>query len=147
MTDEMQEPYLVRWNILSCKWFSIKIHKILLDDYDCLHDHPWWFYTFILKGGYIEHTPKEQRIDRKDEFESFYESSTGTNRKRLIHPLTLHYRPANWKHKLEVIRDKNDKPTPCYTLVFAGKRKQDWGFWNKLGFVHWREYNSGDRCE
>lgn len=147
MTDEKKEPYLVRWNLFSCRYFSIKIHKILLDDYDCLHDHPWWFYTFILKGGYIEHTPKEQYTDREDKNETFYESSTGINRKRLIKPFTLHYRPSYWKHKLEVRRDENGDKIPCYTLVFAGKRIQEWGFWNKLGFVHWTEYNSGDRCD
>lgn len=145
-TDNKEEPYLIRWNIFSCRWFSIKIHKILLDDFDCLHDHPWSFRTFILKGGYYEHTPAKQILkDKKGDV--LYKSSTGMNRKRLIKPFTTHYRPANWKHKLEMLKDKKGNPKPCYTLVIAGRRKQKWGFWKKDGFVHWSMYNSSDRCE
>lgn len=48
-------PYLERWNIFECRYFSIKLHHLLLSDDDCLHDHPWAFISLILWNGYIEH--------------------------------------------------------------------------------------------
>mgnify|MGYP003448137758 CR=1 FL=1 len=34
-------PYLVIYTLFTCKWFSIKIHKILISDPSDMHDHPW----------------------------------------------------------------------------------------------------------
>ena len=49
------EPYLERYYLLfkDRKWFpfNIFIHKILKSDLDDLHDHPWPYFTLILKGG------------------------------------------------------------------------------------------------
>ena len=38
--------------------FNAYLHKILLSDEPILHDHPWSWGTFIISGGYWEHTPK-----------------------------------------------------------------------------------------
>src|SRR4051795_4015193 len=52
-------PYLVRWWVIPRnRFFNVYLHKFLRDDDDrALHDHPWISLSFILRGGYIEHTP------------------------------------------------------------------------------------------
>lgn len=48
-------PYLTRYIPFRFKKFGIFIHKIELPDSDRhLHDHPWPFLAFIVKGGYTE---------------------------------------------------------------------------------------------
>ena len=37
--------------------FNITLHKVLVSDEPTLHDHPWNWGAFILKGGYWEHIP------------------------------------------------------------------------------------------
>ena len=56
------ELYIDRLILLRVKWFSIMFHKIYLTDNDCMHDHPWSFVTFLLKGGYVEHTPDGAKL-------------------------------------------------------------------------------------
>ena len=46
------DPYLIRYTLIECRWFSIKVHHILRSDEDrCEHDHPWPFVSLILTGG------------------------------------------------------------------------------------------------
>ena len=55
-------PYLIRYYLFlidRVKFpFNLTLHKILVSDLDDLHDHPWDYFTIILKGGYYEHTPE-----------------------------------------------------------------------------------------
>src|SRR5687767_11882279 len=48
------DPYLYRWTFFDLGFCSLKLHKIVRDDYDDLHDHPWDFWSLILAGGYYE---------------------------------------------------------------------------------------------
>jgi hypothetical protein len=86
-------PYLIRYNLLSTPWFGIKLHKILISDEACEHDHPWSFVSFILKGGYVE-----QR----------------NGVKILYGPGSILYRPANATHRLEIFQ-------PAYTCCLANE--------------------------
>lgn len=52
--NECGEPYMVRLNIFNYRWFSIKMHIILRSDDDrALHDHPWWFVTWIPVADWV----------------------------------------------------------------------------------------------
>lgn len=119
ITRNDNERYLVRYSIFSCRWFAVKIHNILLSDDDCLHDHPWKFYSLILWGGYIEHTEKGKRI---------------------YHPGNFLIRPAEFKHRLEICQ-------PAWSLVITFKKVRKWGFWTKRGFIHHKDYKSIGGCE
>ncbi len=116
---EDNADYLIRWTLFTCPLFSIKFHKILVSDYDCMHDHPWAFITLLLKGGYVEHTP------------------TGS---KIYHPGRLLYRPAKYVHRLEIHQ-------PCYTLVVTFRKVRSWGFITKRGWVPWRQYTANSSCE
>lgn len=139
---EDKVPYLVRYSIFGCRFFSIKVHKILISDYDCLHDHPWAFITLILKGGYTEVYEKKIRLSPTMYHGETYASFTKKKVTKFRKPLSLLYRPARFKHKLEV-----DKP--AWTFVITFKRIREWGFWTSTGFVNWRRYvgRGGAPCE
>lgn len=116
-------PYLIRWNIFECKYFSLKLHKILLSDYDCPHDHPWTFISLIFAGGYVE-----------------YREVNGKWISEIKHPLDILYRSAETKHRLELHQ-------PAWTLVLTLKKRRQWGFWTKEGWLPWFKYNSTNSCE
>lgn len=113
------KPYLVRWNLFECRWFSIKLHRILISDDDCLHDHPWSFISIILRGGYVEQSEK-----------SFKLYGVGS----------ILFRKATWKHRLIIYQ-------PATTLVITFKRVRSWGFWTKQGWIHWANYKSTGQCD
>lgn len=142
-----EEPYLIRYNILSTPWFGIKIHKILLSDSDCLHDHPWTFISFILKGGYSETTTKRYRNSRlhfaghKMPAGKRYQWITWRG------PGSILYRPAEMAHRLDLKVDKAGDVIPALTFVINLKREREWGFWTPLGWLHWEKYTSVNKCE
>src|SRR6185437_12145071 len=52
-----QCPYLIRWRI-ETPIGSLRLHHWLGPDDDrAFHDHPWWFWTLVLKGSYIDKSP------------------------------------------------------------------------------------------
>lgn len=118
LTSEDRVPYLIRWNLFGCKWFSVKLHKILLSDDACLHDHPWTFISLILRGGYVEET---------------------FSGKRLYGPGSILYRPAWWAHRLEIFQ-------PAITLVITFKKQRQWGFFTKFGWIAHNKYNQSKTC-
>lgn len=124
--------YLYRTNLFECSWFSIKIHKIIASDDQCQHDHPWPFISFILKNGYIEHTPV---YDENKNIRNGYSFA------KRFKPLSIIYRPAKWIHSLEIEKDK-----PATTFVITFKRYRKWGFWTKQGWIHWKLYKSSEHC-
>lgn len=49
------ETYLTRLTILRTPWFQVLLHWIHKpDEDDALHDHPWAFLAFLLRGRYVE---------------------------------------------------------------------------------------------
>jgi hypothetical protein len=133
---ENDTPYLIRWNLFECPAFSVKLHKILRSDYDCLHDHPWSFISIILWGGYVEHRDKviceHWSVDDSDE--------RLERTSKIYHPGNILYRRAEDRHKLEIHQ-------PAWTLVISFKKKRQWGFWTKAGWVPFFKYNSDASCE
>jgi hypothetical protein len=95
-------PYNYRW-IIDFKLFSIRLHKwVASDDLRCLHDHPSWFITIVLRGSYIDITE---------------------NGEELLESGVIRFRPALHKHAVKVV----DKP--CWTLLLFGRPKRIWGFY------------------
>ena len=109
--------YLVRW-ILDMHFFSIRLHHWLKsDDSRHQHDHPWDFWSFVIKGEIIELTDTDSIIRKAG---------------------TLNYFSAEYKHCVSVKK-------PTWTLLITGPhRRPKWGFWvngkfrkrNKYFFEH-----------
>lgn len=116
---ECQLPYIERYYHLNFRPFSRTVlHRILRSDIDGLHDHPWPFQTFILSGGYWEHT-QEGKFWRAP---GYYAE-----------------RGANFYHRLELDSEKAGEET--WTLFLMGPKEKDWGFLNAEGnWVQWEEY-------
>lgn len=114
-------PYLLRWFLIPRnRWLNVYLHKFMRDDDDrALHDHPWWFVSFVIHGGYAEHTP------------------TGT---KIRNQLSLAFRRAEHRHRVELPKGLDGKPIPCWTLVITGRKSRTWGFWCPKGFVPWHQF-------
>lgn len=107
-----ESPYLLRWYLVPRnRRFNLYLHKFLRSDDDrALHDHPWWFWSLLLRGQYLEHTP------------------TGAKRRGV---LSLAFRRAEHRHRVELTHGQ------CWTLVLTGPKRRTWGFWCPQGFVRW----------
>lgn len=120
--------YLTRLNIIQTPWFSVKLHWIHRPDPDRdLHDHPWPFAAFVLRGGYYE-----------------YESLNPT-----IHEGTLrnirwfNYKDTKTAHRISYVKPKT------LTLVVTGPRStiKEWGFFDKdtFDYTPWQEYEEAKK--
>ncbi len=116
-------PYMIRWFVLPRNpWFNCYLHKFVRDDDDrALHDHPWWFVSIVLRGGY-------------EEFDHI-NAEWGTVRR----VGSIAFRPATHRHIVRLIGRK-----PCWTLVFTGPKSREWGFWCPKGFVVWTDFVAQD---
>lgn len=94
-------PYVIRWRI-EFPFGSVRLHHWLAPDDDrAFHDHPWWFWTIVLKGGYIDKSP--------DGIDHLWAGS-------------CRYRKAEHRHT--VIPDPE-----AWTLLVTGPPVRAWGFW------------------
>jgi len=96
--------------------FNIFIHKFLKSDPDDLHDHPWSYFTCILRGGYLEHTPSGK----------FWRG-----------PFTCKCGAPNDLHRIEL----NPQAGECWTLFIPGKKIRKWGFMTDDGWIQHENYN------
>jgi hypothetical protein len=104
--------YLRRLYLLRTPWFSVMLHRILRPDPDRhLHDHPWHFFSILLRGSY-----REQRG------------------RRIHHRRWWNFCRAEGAHKITHV-----SPT-CTSLVLTGPKIRSWGFHTETGWVHWRKY-------
>jgi hypothetical protein len=132
--------YLVRYTLCNNNWFSIKIHHLKISDSLCLHDHPWHFYSLILKGGYWEVTPNvdQHKVDITDSFDGNEQNTV----RKWYRPFSFLNRPAHWIHRLELPEGKD-----CWTFVITFKKTKEWGFFTqKFGFINWKKYISEEHC-
>ena len=110
------EPYLERYYLFlkdRKKFpFNIFLHKFLKGDPDDVHDHPWPYCTFILKGGYYEWIPQFDKDGRKC-------AEIGHWRR----PGHFRICSATSYHRIEL-----DPGVETWTLFMPGPQKRDWGF-------------------
>jgi hypothetical protein len=113
--DEPLETYLTRYVIVRTPLFAIYVHRMdRPDSRAVLHDHPWDFISFVLRGGYWEMTD----TDTRDQ--------------------------PGWKVKYRLVRRVNVKRAtashyirhlvrvPTWTLLLTGPRRRTWGYWDRL---------------
>ena len=112
------EPYLERYYVFlkdrKTFPFNIFIHKFLKSDPDDLHDHPWSYFTLILRGGYWEYTPKGK----------FWRGPG-------------HFRVSSAKslHRIEV-----ESGITAWTMFIPFVKKREWGFIKKGKWIQHEQY-------
>lgn len=114
------DDYLRRWWMVPRnEGCNIYLHEIRRSDDDrALHDHPWANTSFLLRGGYIEHTPAGPFIRRAGDVVT---------------------REAETLHRLEVIPGQS-----AVSLFITGPKVREWGFACPQGWVHWRDFTDPD---
>lgn len=156
------DGYLARYFIWNNNKGEVKkphiyLHHILKSDPDREHhDHPWDFYSLILAGGYWEETPVSvEEMHRKHRWYHVtptgeyvfpngktvlikYDESTYAMR-RWYGPGSFLRRPAEWTHRLYLEK-------PAWTLVYTKKKRRDWGFHSRFGWIFWKNFLSY-KCE
>jgi len=100
-----------RWRILSTPWFNIYIHEIFKADEDLhLHDHPWNYRSYIIKGSFEELYTNSEYYRNVIQAQSV---RSGMIVKRL----------ATTFHKVEKIHSSK-----IVTLFITGRKFRDWGY-------------------
>jgi hypothetical protein len=117
---------------------NLYLHQFLRDDDDrALHDHPSWAVSFMLFGGYVEHTIDKGGIHKWRQFDAG----------------TLRFMSLDHVHRIELLRQvvdngsplvsKCDPIAPCWTLFLFGPTLRDWGFHcPQRGWVPWRVFTA-----
>ena len=124
MDRQCNEPLLTRYYLFlkDRKWFpfNVFLHKFHKGDPGDVHDHPWPYATFILKGGYFEWTPIFAD-DGSMVGETRYWRGPG------------HFRicSSNSYHRIELV----EGVTP-WTLFMPGPHKREWGFLVNNKWIH-----------
>jgi hypothetical protein len=96
--------------------WKFRLHKFYPNTSDRdTHDHPWWFVTIVLRGGY-----KDVALD-----------GTVDN----MRPGSIRFRPAHHAHKTFA------GPKGCTTFVFGPDSFREWGFFPDGGpWMPWKRY-------
>ena len=115
-------PYLTRIFLLKTRWGRLQFHIFHRGDEDPdPHDHPWDFWTLPLTS-YIEEV----------------RSTDGSITKRLVAAGRVHFRPAEFTHRL--LCRAAWAGGKIYSLVWVKCPRRKWGFYTSRGWVPWREY-------
>ena len=95
-------PFVFRW-IAETPLMSFRIHHWTGPDDDrAFHDHPWWFWTLVVSGGYTDRNPAGN--DHLGRF-------------------SVRFRKAHHRHT--VIPDDGG----AWTILVTGPVSRSWGFW------------------
>jgi hypothetical protein len=109
---------------------SIRLHVIHREDTDnCLHDHPWAFWSVILWGGYREEVPAPDSTPE--------EAARGYPRRviQTARPFRFRFLPLDYKHRItELLRGRS------ITVAYAGPLEQHWGFHTAEGKLPWEDF-------
>lgn len=168
------DPYMVRWSIVKTPWFGLCVHRFLRSDYErALHDHPWWFLSLVLAGGYVEvhegdhaeqnaaertvlHAGRLRADDPRPAFTA--EIGALAEARTLRRPGSVAFRHAKWRHRVELLPSGRFAQSgealrrEAWTLVLMGPRSRRWGFWvdsdGRRTWCWWRRHNQQlDICE
>lgn len=114
--------YLVRWRVIQTPWFGIYLHRFdTPDPRPTLHDHPWPFVSFVLRGGYSEVAASRKMALRIHGGQDW--------------PYGLHRRVrwVNVKRTGEFHWISHLRRVPTWTLMFVGRRQRTWGYLDRDG--------------
>lgn len=100
-------PYIRRMRIIRTPFFQIYFHRIYRPDNQReMHDHPFDFISFILRGWYGENVPR-----------------AGGGQK-YVKRRWWNFKFAEGRHSIRTVSCR-----PVWTLVITGPERREWGFW------------------
>jgi hypothetical protein len=134
--------YLDRWGLGDDRVSRVLIHRMQAPDPGVdLHDHPWWFVSIVLWGGYTE-----QRADTRSApvyaglAEQFPSCTRGVVQER--RPGSIRLMRLTECHTITDLRRRT-----CWTFVIGGRRRRRWGFYLPTGYVDEKVYDQTVRAD
>lgn len=127
-----QIGYLKRWRLVpKNRWCNICLHKICSPDTSLYaHDHPWAYFSLVLKGTFKEEISEFRQADVKVDDRLICDTSPA-RRYRLIaksfyerRPFSMTMRKAEYAHIIHAL-----KGWPVWTLVVTGRKVRPWGWY------------------
>lgn len=117
-------PYLFRRRLIQTPLFGIYLHDIFEPDADRHpHDHPWTFYSIVLRGRYTERLHPIPHILPTVSFQQTWRR------------WSIHRMGRETAHR--IVRAEPG----LKTLIFVGRRrKSGWGFFTEHGWMSWQDY-------
>ncbi len=127
MDRQYNEPLLTRYYLFLKDRkrfpFNAFLHKFHKGDPGDVHDHPWPYFTLILKGGYYEYTP------------NFENGKMIGETKHWRGPGHFRFCSANSYHRIELVPG-----ITAWTLFMPGPQRQEWGFLVDNKWIHNDQY-------
>jgi hypothetical protein len=128
------DVYLIRYYIFQSKYFNIFIHRFMRSDRDDMHDHPWNFGTYVVKGGYAEQVPVSDSINSssiriKTNFRSTVQARWATRKAEQLHRVML-----------DRSYTMSEKELAPITICVTGRTRRDWGFVKDGQWIFWKKY-------
>lgn len=119
-------PYMERWALVA-GLFSVRVHHFYRsDDERAFHDHPWWFVTLVVRGGYTD-VSYCRVCDGYGVYDQWCGVCAGTGEHRdHLHVGSVRFRPALHQHTVRV------DPGGVWTVLVTGPNVRTWGFWERL---------------
>jgi hypothetical protein len=116
------QVYLRRLRVVNTPWFSLMVHWINeADTGRHPHDHPWGFWSWVVRGGYWEEVwPTERHFDLGIPPLQFAH-----------HRWSVHRMGVESAHKIVLATDG------LITVVLTGKRQRRFRFWTPEGKIPW----------
>lgn len=122
MDRQCNEPLLTRYYLFLKERkhfpFNVFLHKFHKGDPGDVHDHPWPYFTLILKGGYYE-----------------WVLENGAETRKWRGPGHFRFCSATSYHRIEL----KEGVTP-WTLFMPGPQTREWGFLVNNRWIHNDKY-------
>lgn len=137
------QVYLNRWGLSHDRIGGILLHAMEAPDPGVdLHDHPWWFVSFVLWGGYTEQRSLVREAPMLAQIAERFGPSAlrGVEVKR--RPLSMRSMRLDECHTITTLHRRT-----CWTLVIKGPRRRSWGFYLPGGYMPEAEYDATMRAE
>jgi hypothetical protein len=134
-------PMMERWRLIQTPLFGIYVHFIYREDLDPVpHDHPWWFASLVLRGGYEEQHWDDARATAEPSQDRFFGKVNYHQAGRWLGAVVArrwHTFPLHAAHRITRVEPGT------VTLVVVGPKVRSWGFYDGGRFVdqqrQWRE--------
>jgi hypothetical protein len=141
--------YLDRWGVEWKPLGGIFLHKMDAPDPGLdVHDHPWWFVSIILAGGYDEERSPIREAPSRAARAAEHDARPGARppgRRGVLtyrRPLSVRVMRLDEAHRIVRLHRRRS-----WSLVVHGPTRRGWGFYLPSGWMPWREYDATVRAD
>lgn len=134
--------YLDRWGLGHDRIGKVFVHRMEAPDpgFD-LHDHPWWFVSLVLAGGYTE----ERSLVREAPLRAAIAESVGQSGRGVVDERragSVRVMRLDECHRITHLTGRTS-----WSLVITGPVRRRWGFFLPSGWISEPEYDETVRAD